>query len=423
MKRNKQKIFIGALVTIAIGLIVVLVFSSRGAEKPPTLSSHQATPKVEKTDVVKATHEEASDKKTDKKETTEKKSDAKKTQTENTKDPAQEAKKVEAEKEETAKKETSTSATPTKTVETSTKSAEETIKPVTKYVTVSSLNVRSGAGTNHPAIMMIKQGQAVTVYESSGSWSKIKVNNKTGWVSNKYLSTTKPVVKKTVTQKTSTTTSVKKSQPAPTTTSKPAHKSNVADQLKTVSRNRQLILVTTSSSSTNAATIRTFEKNASGKWNPVLTISGHVGKYGLTSSMSEGGKKSPIGKYTIGTAFGRYANPGTKLSYRKITSDDVWVDDPKSSLYNTWQSRSKTQGQWKSAENMNISAYNYGFVINYNTSRTPYKGSAIFFHVGSGYTLGCTDTAQSNVLKILKWLDPAKSPVIIQTPVSGLSNY
>ncbi len=112
-----------------------------------------------------------------------------------------------------------------------------------------------------------------------------------------------------------------------------------------------------------------------GKWVPVLTTTGHIGKYGFASAtnMHEGGKKSPIG-----TAFGRYGNPGTKMPYRKITIDDVWVDDPTSKLYNTWQSRSKTRGQWKSAENLNISAYTYGFVINYNTQRTPYKGSAIF---------------------------------------------
>ena len=156
---------------------------------------------------------------------------------------------------------------------------------------------------------------------------------------------------------------------------------------------------------------------------PVLTVNGHIGKYGFTNNKVEGDKKSPTGKYTIGTAFGRKADPGTKLPYRKITSDDVWVDDPKSKLYNTWQSRKATKNQWKSAENMDIPSYTYGFVINYNTERTPYKGSAIFFHVGNSYTLGCTATSQTNVINILKWLDPDKNPVIIQTPVQDLNKY
>ncbi|MEH7415737.1 SH3 domain-containing protein [Neobacillus drentensis] len=261
---------------------------------------------------------------------------------------------------------------------------------VTKYVTATALNVRTGPGTTYQIVTTIKQNQAVTVSQTSGSWDKVTVGGKTGWASNQYLTT-----------------------------------KNLAERLKTVGSNKQLILVTANGYNSSNAEIRTFQRNSLGKWVPVLTTTGHIGKYGFATAtnMREGGKRSPIGKYTIGTAFGRYANPGTKMPYRKITSDDVWVDDPTSKLYNTWQSRSKTLGQWKSAENMNIAAYSYGFVINYNTQRTPYKGSAIFFHIGSGYTLGCTSTSQTNVVSILKWLDPSKSPVIIQTPIQELNKY
>lgn len=198
---------------------------------------------------------------------------------------------------------------------------------------------------------------------------------------------------------------------------------NLTDQLKTVGGNQQLILVTTKSNGTDRATIRTFEKDSKENWHPLLNTSGFIGKYGLTSNMHEGGKKSPIGKFTIGTAFGRNGNPGTKLPFRNITSDDVWVDDSKSPLYNTWQSKSINKGKWDSAENMNIPAYTYGFVINYNTKRIPYKGSAIFFHISSSYTLGCTGTSEANVIKILRWLDPAKHPVIIQTPIQDLYHF
>ncbi|MCM3571081.1 SH3 domain-containing protein [Neobacillus mesonae] len=276
------------------------------------------------------------------------------------------------------------------------KTAVATTKSYTKYVTATVLNVRQSATTKSKVVTTIKKNTAVTVTQTKSGWDKVSVNKKTGWVSNKYL-----------------------------TTKKPAAPKNLAEGLKTVGGNKQLILVTSNGYNTTNSEIRTFEKNSKGQWVPVFTTTGHIGKYGFTpaSSMREGGKKSPTGKYTIGTAFGQYANPGTKLPYKKITSDDVWVDDPKSKLYNTWQSKRKTIGKWKSAENMNIAAYNYGFVINYNTARTPYKGSAIFFHVGSGYTLGCTDTTQAGVVKILKWLDPAKKPVIIQTPIQELNKY
>ncbi len=196
----------------------------------------------------------------------------------------------------------------------------------------------------------------------------------------------------------------------------------IADQLQTIGDNGQLILVTASGYGTNIARIRTFERDGKG-WKPLLDISGHIGRDGFAPQMSEYVVESPRGKYSIGTAFGRYGNPGTKLPFRQITSDDVWVDDSNSSLYNTWQSRSATGGQWSSAENMDIPAYNYGFVINYNTSRTPGAGSAIFFHVSSMYTNGCTATDQNDVISILQWLDPAKNPVIIQTPDGEIGNY
>ncbi|WP_280141400.1 GW domain-containing glycosaminoglycan-binding protein [Bacillus sp. 103mf] len=196
----------------------------------------------------------------------------------------------------------------------------------------------------------------------------------------------------------------------------------LADRFHTIGNNNQLIVVTTTGYGTNLARIRTFER-VNGAWKQLLDMNGHIGRDGFAPQMSENVVQSPRGKYSIGTAFGRYGNPGTKLPFRQITSDDVWVDDSNSALYNTWQSRSATKGQWRSAENMDIPAYNYGFVINYNTDRTPGAGSAIFFHVSDMYTHGCTGTDQQDVISILKWLDPAKNPVIIQSPESELGNY
>lgn len=196
----------------------------------------------------------------------------------------------------------------------------------------------------------------------------------------------------------------------------------VIDGLKTIENNNQVILVTASGYGTSIARIRTFEK-VNGRFTQLIDVSGYIGKYGFAKVMSESGMSSPRGRYSIGIAFGRFGNPGTKLSFRDIEDNDYWVDDSNSSLYNTWQTGS-ANGRWSSAEKMNIAAYNYGFVINYNTDqRTPGLGSAIFFHVSSSYTAGCTGTSQENVIQILKWLDPSKNPIIIQCPESELGNY
>ncbi|PEI50232.1 hypothetical protein CN635_26240 [Priestia aryabhattai] len=262
----------------------------------------------------------------------------------------------------------------------------------TYTVTASTLNVRSGAGTNYASIGSVTKGQKLSVVSKSGSWYKINYNGRTGYVSSDYVQA-----------------------------SATASPKLVVDSFKTLGNAQQVILVTADNYDTKSAKIQTFEK-VDGKWKQVLTANGVLGQKGFALAKKEGDMESPTGKYTIGTAFGRYANPGTKLPYRKITSNDVWVDDSKSSLYNTWQQK-PANGRWTSAENMDIPAYDYGFVINYNESRTPGKGSAIFFHVGTNYTAGCTATSKEQVVSILKWLNPEKNPVIIQSPVSELDKY
>lgn len=191
--------------------------------------------------------------------------------------------------------------------------------------------------------------------------------------------------------------------------------------LRTVGNSEQIILVTTKGYGVNSARIRAIEK-VNGTWIQVFDVSGFIGKNGFALDKREGDGKTPRGAYSIGTAFGRISNPGTLLSYRGIVANDVWVDDPASSFYNTWQQA--PSNQWNSAENMNIFAYDYGFVINYNTfERVAGKGSAIFFHVGTNATLGCTATEKGNVINFLHWLNPNKSPLIIQSPENELILY
>ena len=57
-----------------------------------------------------------------------------------------------------------------------------------KYVNCSSLNLRSGAGTNYSIIKVLYKGTNVTVLSSSNGWSKVSVNGTIGYVSSTYLS-------------------------------------------------------------------------------------------------------------------------------------------------------------------------------------------------------------------------------------------
>jgi L,D-peptidoglycan transpeptidase YkuD (ErfK/YbiS/YcfS/YnhG family) len=61
-------------------------------------------------------------------------------------------------------------------------------------------------------------------------------------------------------------------------------------------------------------------------------------------------------------------------------------------------------------------SYYYGAVIDYNTDpvvSSPPMGSAIFLHVSTGgSTAGCVSLPESELLEVLRWLDPAQQPQI-----------
>ncbi|KSU85931.1 mannosyl-glycoprotein endo-beta-N-acetylglucosamidase [Fictibacillus enclensis] len=66
-------------------------------------------------------------------------------------------------------------------------------KTTTKYVKVSgALNLRKAGTTNSAVIKTLKDGEEVTVYSESNGWAKVKAGSSTGYVSTKYLTTTKP---------------------------------------------------------------------------------------------------------------------------------------------------------------------------------------------------------------------------------------
>jgi L,D-peptidoglycan transpeptidase YkuD (ErfK/YbiS/YcfS/YnhG family) len=62
---------------------------------------------------------------------------------------------------------------------------------------------------------------------------------------------------------------------------------------------------------------------------------------------------------------------------------------------------------------MDVPGYDYGAVIGYNTARTPGLGSAIFLHVSIGAaTAGCITLPATELVRVLRWLDPARAPRI-----------
>jgi L,D-peptidoglycan transpeptidase YkuD (ErfK/YbiS/YcfS/YnhG family) len=176
----------------------------------------------------------------------------------------------------------------------------------------------------------------------------------------------------------------------------------------------QLIVVTAKETGVNTGETFLYEKDGSGVWQKIAGFGCFIGKGGFSDEkLLEGKEFTPVGLFAVDAAFGTADNPGT-MPYIKIAPDDVWVDDPESELYNTLQKRGDNNGRWLSAERMNIAAYRLGFVIGYNTAgRTPYAGSAFFFHVYDKPTAGCVGVNADDALYTLKWLDDAKNPMIL----------
>lgn len=150
--------------------------------------------------------------------------------------------------------------------------------------------------------------------------------------------------------------------------------------------------------------MRACRRTSSGYVRDLGPYDGHVGRNGVSWSKREGDLKTPAGTYPLRGGFGARANPGLPQGWFRVDGNDVWVDDSGSSLYNTHQ-RKPVSGRWDSAENLlNTPAYDYAQVIGYNESRTPGKGSAIFFHVDTGGgTAGCVSLPTSSLLAVFRW--------------------
>lgn len=166
------------------------------------------------------------------------------------------------------------------------------------------------------------------------------------------------------------------------------------------------------------ATLTAFQKSASG-WAQVFgPWTANIGESGFAApgQKREGDGHTPSGTYGFDFFFGVDANPGVKFPWRAVTPSIVWDDDPTSPLYNQWVDENSGQNPGSNPEPMyyETPSYDYGAVIAYNTDPVvKYAGSAIFLHVSpGGPTAGCVALPTSELLDVLRWLDPSQQPLI-----------
>lgn len=211
---------------------------------------------------------------------------------------------------------------------------------------------------------------------------------------------------------------------------------NVASEAL-LSGSRQIIVVTTPDWKTVDGSLQRYERTASSEpWravgDPIQVVVGKGGMgWGIGTGnhpsgdpvKQEGDGRSPAGFFRLGTAFG-YApsHPApTKMPYLSLTPDTECVDDSHSTHYNRIVERSAVTPDWSSSEHMrSIAEYRWGLVVNQNPHPRPLGGSCVFLHIwdGSGKgTAGCTAMPGPWIETILRWLDPASHPLLVQMPL------
>ena len=181
----------------------------------------------------------------------------------------------------------------------------------------------------------------------------------------------------------------------------------------------QLLVVFNETPDQNSAVLVAMEKKNK-HWQVIFTpVPVGIGRKGFAApnAKREGDQLSPSGFYHLGQLFCYDKTVNTRMPYIQTTSEDKWIDDTTSVDYNR-HVRGDTKA--KSYENLKIRSdeYKYCMAIEYNMHPVVKgMGSAIFLHLSEGEkpnpSAGCVVVTQSDMERLLKWLNPESKPSIL----------
>lgn len=184
---------------------------------------------------------------------------------------------------------------------------------------------------------------------------------------------------------------------------------------------------------------KTWQKVGS-SWNGRLGKNGLVWGLGLNPSpgkamiKTEGDGRTPAGVFRIGGAWGNDATirKHDKLPYRRVTSRDLWVEDPASPSYNRHvilPHEPTTAWEKKQQMKQNDAAHKLKLFIAHNAPPKVVKGagSSIFFHIwrneGSSATAGCTTMDEARLRALIAHIDPTQQPLYVILPAAEYQQF
>lgn len=186
---------------------------------------------------------------------------------------------------------------------------------------------------------------------------------------------------------------------------------------------QQVIGITNDSKRSRSAKVSTYEKE-NGQWKIVCqNMYSTIGKNGMeySSRRKQNTYTTPAGIFNIEYMFGWGGNPGVKYQYKVPDDNSYWNLNNGTPTYNRWvegnpggdNEHLKTQRLYKQA-----------IVLDYNMEQIPNKGGAIFIHLNPNqYTGGCIGLNESDLVSVMKWLNPSKNPKVLICPSEDFSKY
>ncbi len=191
---------------------------------------------------------------------------------------------------------------------------------------------------------------------------------------------------------------------------------------------QQLVVVTAPMWSSTSGSLTTYEK-VDGRWQIVqAALPARLGRSGFSADHHEGDGTTPAGSFPLTGIMGRQPDPGVRYPYRQLVPGDCWVSDAASPSYNQLVSASPCAKPNEDLYAIGIGPYRYLATVGYNVDPVvPGLGSAIFLHRhqydSAGRTLptsGCVSLSETDLLAVLRWLDPSLHPRILMGPDSWL---